>query len=138
MCSATYQCVRHKHIYTTSSTTTCAAFKYHSNTWCTQTRVHTTSYLFIVEGKKKRFKRFRRKKKVKESRPREVHCNDPFKNSTGNFAINSIKTTKYTLITFLPKNLFEQVCSQGQSAMWMLLGCKHCNRLTLRYFSLEE
>lgn len=58
--------------------------------------------------KKRRFKRFRRKKE-RESRPRAIYVNDLEKNSTSNFAANYIKTTKYTLITFLPKNLFEQV-----------------------------
>lgn len=39
---------------------------------------------------------------------RVIYCNKPEVNHTSDFARNSIKTTKYTLLTFLPKNLFEQ------------------------------
>eukprot|EP00741_Cyanophora_paradoxa_P014287 tig00020780_g13779.t1 len=39
---------------------------------------------------------------------RTLHINDSLKNDEHRFRDNSVKTSKYTVITFLPKNLFEQ------------------------------
>jgi len=39
---------------------------------------------------------------------RVVYINDPVRNAQLKYSSNLIRTTKYTLITFLPKNLFEQ------------------------------
>ncbi|KAG8003499.1 putative phospholipid-transporting ATPase VA, partial [Nibea albiflora] len=55
-----------------------------------------------------------RKKKTKESKTRTVHANILYDYSKGeenpnrHYANNKIKTTKYTVLSFLPKNLFEQ------------------------------
>uniref|UniRef100_A0A8C6TDU4 Phospholipid-transporting ATPase n=1 Tax=Neogobius melanostomus TaxID=47308 RepID=A0A8C6TDU4_9GOBI len=55
-----------------------------------------------------------RKKKTKESKTRTVHANILYDSAKGeespnrHYANNKIKTTKYTLLSFLPKNLFEQ------------------------------
>lgn len=54
-----------------------------------------------------------RRKKTKENKTRTVHANilyDHKGNEDPNrhYANNKIKTTKYTLLSFLPKNLFEQ------------------------------
>ena len=55
-----------------------------------------------------------RKKKLKESKTRTVHANILYDHAKGeenpnrHYANNEIKTTKYTLLSFLPKNLFEQ------------------------------
>uniref|UniRef100_A0A671VBA8 Phospholipid-transporting ATPase n=1 Tax=Sparus aurata TaxID=8175 RepID=A0A671VBA8_SPAAU len=55
-----------------------------------------------------------RKKKPKENKTRTVHANILYDNAKGeenpnrHYANNEIKTTKYTLLSFLPKNLFEQ------------------------------
>lgn len=43
-----------------------------------------------------------------EPQPRDVHANDAEANAAVPFLDNSVHTTKYTLLTFLPKNLFEQ------------------------------
>ncbi|KAM9358003.1 phospholipid-transporting ATPase VA [Symphorus nematophorus] len=59
-------------------------------------------------------KRQRRKKKSKENKTRTVHANILYDHAKGeenpnrHYANNKIKTTKYTLLSFLPKNLFEQ------------------------------
>ncbi len=47
------------------------------------------------------------RKKAMTSYPK-VHLNDPGANRKGHFPSNQITTTKYTLLNFLPKNLFEQ------------------------------
>ncbi|CAG2108054.1 unnamed protein product, partial [Medioppia subpectinata] len=39
---------------------------------------------------------------------RRIRANDPIFNSKFNYANNYIKTSKYSLLTFLPQNLFEQ------------------------------
>ncbi|CAK9157325.1 unnamed protein product [Ilex paraguariensis] len=40
---------------------------------------------------------------------RVVYCNEPdFEASTSNYASNYVRTTKYTIASFLPKSLFEQ------------------------------
>lgn len=41
---------------------------------------------------------------------RVVHCNDPdgFDATIRNYGGNYVRTTKYTILTFLPKSLFEQ------------------------------
>ncbi|KAM8890302.1 phospholipid-transporting ATPase VA isoform 1-T1 [Synchiropus picturatus] len=58
--------------------------------------------------------RRQRKKKSKENKTRVVHANILYdhakkeENPNRHFANNKIKTTKYTLLSFLPKNLFEQ------------------------------
>ncbi|MED6236112.1 putative phospholipid-transporting ATPase VA [Goodea atripinnis] len=55
-----------------------------------------------------------RKKKPKENKTRTVHANIHYDNAKGeenpnrHYANNKIKTTKYTVLSFLPKNLFEQ------------------------------
>ena len=55
-----------------------------------------------------------KKKKSKENKTRIVHANILYDNAKGeenpnrHFSDNKIKTTKYTLLSFLPKNLFEQ------------------------------
>ncbi|XP_014837248.1 PREDICTED: probable phospholipid-transporting ATPase VA [Poecilia mexicana] len=55
-----------------------------------------------------------RKKKPKENKTRTVHANIHYDNAKGeenpnrHYASNKIKTTKYTVLSFLPKNLFEQ------------------------------
>ncbi|KAI5109536.1 putative phospholipid-transporting ATPase VA, partial [Silurus meridionalis] len=61
------------------------------------------------EGAKKRKKR----KSKKESKTRTVHANivseqNPNPNPNRLYANNKIKTTKYTVLSFIPKNLFEQ------------------------------
>ncbi|XP_070816993.1 phospholipid-transporting ATPase VA [Chaetodon trifascialis] len=55
-----------------------------------------------------------RKKKTKENKTRTVHANMLYDHAKGeenpnrHYANNKIKTTKYTVLSFLPKNLFEQ------------------------------
>ncbi|XP_047443600.1 phospholipid-transporting ATPase VA [Mugil cephalus] len=55
-----------------------------------------------------------RKKKTKENKTRTVHANILYdyakgeENPNRHYANNKIKTTKYTVLSFLPKNLFEQ------------------------------
>uniref|UniRef100_A0A3Q3NG47 Phospholipid-transporting ATPase n=1 Tax=Labrus bergylta TaxID=56723 RepID=A0A3Q3NG47_9LABR len=55
-----------------------------------------------------------RKKKSKENKTRTVHANLLYDHAKGeenpnrHYANNKIKTTKYTVLSFLPKNLFEQ------------------------------
>lgn len=55
-----------------------------------------------------------RKKKTKENKTRIVHANILYDHAKGeenpnrHYANNKIKTTKYTVLSFLPKNLFEQ------------------------------
>ncbi|CAF2582547.1 unnamed protein product [Rotaria sp. Silwood2] len=51
--------------------------------------------------------RFFKKKKVEED-TRKIKANDPTANATKEYAGNEISTSKYNLLTFLPKNLFEQ------------------------------
>lgn len=46
-------------------------------------------------------------KKV-EAEVRFIHCNDADTNAAVKFANNNISTTKYSLITFFPKALYEQ------------------------------
>ncbi|XP_057971063.1 phospholipid-transporting ATPase 1-like isoform X2 [Malania oleifera] len=43
-----------------------------------------------------------------EDNPRLIHINDPKRTNKYEFTGNEIRTSKYTLITFLPKNLFIQ------------------------------
>ncbi|XP_034439219.1 probable phospholipid-transporting ATPase VA [Hippoglossus hippoglossus] len=56
----------------------------------------------------------KKKKKSKENKTRTVHTNLLYDLSKGeenpnrHYANNKIKTTKYTVLSFLPKNLFEQ------------------------------
>nr|XP_061833572.1 phospholipid-transporting ATPase VA-like [Nerophis lumbriciformis] len=52
----------------------------------------------------------KRRKKGKEYKSRTVHANDVTREEKpqAGYADNQIKTTKYTLLSFLPKNLFEQ------------------------------
>ncbi|CAF0870447.1 unnamed protein product [Adineta ricciae] len=50
---------------------------------------------------------FLKKKKVEE-RSRKIKANDSDANAAKEYAGNEISTSKYNLITFLPKNLFEQ------------------------------
>lgn len=42
--------------------------------------------------------------------PRVIFVNDSEANRRSRFCKNSIRTTKYSLLTFIPKNLFEQFC----------------------------
>uniref|UniRef100_A0A7N8YN39 Phospholipid-transporting ATPase n=1 Tax=Mastacembelus armatus TaxID=205130 RepID=A0A7N8YN39_9TELE len=59
-------------------------------------------------------KDWQRKKKAKENKTRIVHANILYDNAkreenpNRHYANNKIKTTKYTVLSFLPKNLFEQ------------------------------
>uniref|UniRef100_A0A672GQK1 Phospholipid-transporting ATPase n=1 Tax=Salarias fasciatus TaxID=181472 RepID=A0A672GQK1_SALFA len=58
--------------------------------------------------------RRQRKKKSKENKTRTIHANTLYEHAKGeenpnrHYASNKIKTTKYTVLSFLPKNLFEQ------------------------------
>ncbi|MGH0176901.1 UNVERIFIED_CONTAM: hypothetical protein FKN15_009317 [Acipenser sinensis] len=66
------------------------------------------------EVKSSKFKKRRKKQSKKESKTRTVHSNLLYscakgdENPNRHYAHNNIKTTKYTLLSFLPKNLFEQ------------------------------
>uniref|UniRef100_A0A8C3RL33 Phospholipid-transporting ATPase n=1 Tax=Chelydra serpentina TaxID=8475 RepID=A0A8C3RL33_CHESE len=66
------------------------------------------------EEEKERKKRRRRKRKKKESKTRTVRSNlllpgpEAEKPQRSPLANNCLKTTKYTALSFLPKNLFEQ------------------------------
>lgn len=66
----------------------------------------------LPEGKERQRKRRRRKKK--ESKTRLVRSSlllpeaEPEKSKRTVLACNRLKTTKYTALSFLPKNLFEQ------------------------------
>ncbi|KAL6458010.1 hypothetical protein MHYP_G00332400 [Metynnis hypsauchen] len=59
-------------------------------------------------------KKHKRKRSKKESKTRIVHANILYDHAKGgdnpnrHYANNKIKTTKYTLLSFIPKNLFEQ------------------------------
>uniref|UniRef100_A0A672Q3F9 Phospholipid-transporting ATPase n=1 Tax=Sinocyclocheilus grahami TaxID=75366 RepID=A0A672Q3F9_SINGR len=72
--------------------------------------------LFLIELKYLHFwlKKHKRRKSKKESKTRIVHANILYDHTKGgdnpnrHYANNKIKTTKYTLLSFLPKNLFEQ------------------------------
>ncbi len=65
------------------------------------------------ETKSTKLKKHKRKSK-KEGKTRTVHANILYDHTKGgdnpnrHYANNKIKTTKYTLLSFLPKNLFEQ------------------------------
>ncbi|XP_051987013.1 phospholipid-transporting ATPase VA-like [Xyrauchen texanus] len=65
------------------------------------------------EAKSAKVKKHKRKS-TKESKTRTVHANILYDHTKGgdnpnrHYADNKIKTTKYTLLSFLPKNLFEQ------------------------------
>jgi len=56
-----------------------------------------------------RQQRGRRKKKPKETRTVRPDTGGLEQNPNRHYASNRIKTTKYTLLSFLPKNLFEQL-----------------------------
>ncbi|KAI7808222.1 putative phospholipid-transporting ATPase VA [Triplophysa rosa] len=66
------------------------------------------------EAKSTKVKKHKRRKSKKESKTRIVHANILYDHTKGSdnpnrhYANNKIKTTKYTLLSFLPKNLFEQ------------------------------
>ncbi|TRY54634.1 hypothetical protein DNTS_001615 [Danionella cerebrum] len=66
------------------------------------------------ETKSAKVKKHKRRKSKKETKTRTVHANILYDNTKGednpnrHYANNKIKTTKYTLLSFLPKNLFEQ------------------------------
>uniref|UniRef100_A0A8C1SGQ8 Phospholipid-transporting ATPase n=1 Tax=Cyprinus carpio TaxID=7962 RepID=A0A8C1SGQ8_CYPCA len=66
------------------------------------------------ETKSTKVKKHKRRKSKKESKTRIVHANILYDLTKGgdnpnrHYANNKIKTTKYTLLSFLPKNLFEQ------------------------------
>uniref|UniRef100_A0A671S433 Phospholipid-transporting ATPase n=1 Tax=Sinocyclocheilus anshuiensis TaxID=1608454 RepID=A0A671S433_9TELE len=66
------------------------------------------------ETKSTKVKKHKRRKSKKESKTRIVHVNILYDHTKGgdnpnrHYANNKIKTTKYTLLSFLPKNLFEQ------------------------------
>lgn len=47
--------------------------------------------------------------KAKED-PRIIYINDRVQNKKFRYCNNSVRTTKYTLLTFVPQNLFEQFC----------------------------
>lgn len=44
----------------------------------------------------------------REAHPRDVYSNAPEQNAHGRYMRNGVHTTKYTLLSFLPKNLWEQ------------------------------
>jgi hypothetical protein len=44
----------------------------------------------------------------RETEMRTIYVNNPLANKPFKYKKNNISTTKYNLITFLPKNLFEQ------------------------------
>eukprot|EP00033_Pygsuia_biforma_P003853 GCRY01004221.1.p1 GENE.GCRY01004221.1~~GCRY01004221.1.p1 ORF type:complete len:743 (+),score=192.76 GCRY01004221.1:204-2432(+) len=48
------------------------------------------------------------KKNKNSLKPRVVHSHNPELNSSFFYAPNKVRTTKYTIFSFLPKNLFEQ------------------------------
>lgn len=50
------------------------------------------------------------KKPQNQADSRTIHVNDQQANSVFKFASNVVTTAKYNIITFLPKNLFEQFC----------------------------
>lgn len=66
------------------------------------------------EAKSTKVKKHKRRTSKKESKTRIVHANILYDHTKGldnpnrHYANNNIKTTKYTLLSFLPKNLFEQ------------------------------
>ncbi|XP_077054537.1 phospholipid-transporting ATPase VA [Siphateles boraxobius] len=66
------------------------------------------------DTKSTKVKKHKRRKSKKESKTRIVHANILYDHTKGgdnpnrHYANNKIKTTKYTLLSFLPKNLFEQ------------------------------
>uniref|UniRef100_A0AAR2LGG4 Phospholipid-transporting ATPase n=1 Tax=Pygocentrus nattereri TaxID=42514 RepID=A0AAR2LGG4_PYGNA len=66
------------------------------------------------DAKSSTIKKHKRKKTKKESKTRIVHANILYDHAKGgdnpnrHYANNKIKTTKYTLLSFIPKNLFEQ------------------------------
>lgn len=47
-------------------------------------------------------------REVRQETERRIRANNPEYNSQFNYANNYIKTSKYSLLTFLPRNLFEQ------------------------------
>ncbi|XP_013788073.1 phospholipid-transporting ATPase ID-like [Limulus polyphemus] len=48
------------------------------------------------------------KKKIEKETERKIYANNHAYNEPFNYANNYIKTSKYTILTFLPRNLFEQ------------------------------
>lgn len=66
------------------------------------------------DTKSTKVKKHKRRKSKKENKTRTVHANILYDHTKGgdnpnrHYANNKIKTTKYTLLSFLPKNLFEQ------------------------------
>ncbi len=42
--------------------------------------------------------------------PRIIYVNDRVQNKRFRYCNNAVRTTKYTLLTFVPQNLFEQFC----------------------------
>lgn len=65
------------------------------------------------ENEEPKDRRKRKKKKKKEEGKRVVVSNLSFEdkwkeNTNRHYAGNKIKTTRYTLLTFIPKNIFEQ------------------------------
>ncbi|XP_030646946.1 probable phospholipid-transporting ATPase VA [Chanos chanos] len=66
------------------------------------------------EAKSSKVKQQKKRRSKKESKTRTVHANILYDHAKGDdnpnrhYANNKIKTTKYTLLSFLPKNLFEQ------------------------------
>ncbi|XP_076870818.1 phospholipid-transporting ATPase VA [Brachyhypopomus gauderio] len=66
------------------------------------------------EDKSPTAKKHKKRKSKKETKTRIVHANIVYDHAKGgdnpnrHYANNKIKTTKYTLLSFIPKNLFEQ------------------------------
>tara|TARA_R110002050_G_scaffold187577_3_gene321952 strand:+ start:195 stop:2600 length:2406 start_codon:yes stop_codon:yes gene_type:complete len=58
----------------------------------------------------KRYKNYKRARKERKGYHirRSVYSNEPEKNSQIHYPTNYVSTTKYNIITFIPKNLFEQ------------------------------
>ncbi|GAM23485.1 hypothetical protein SAMD00019534_066600, partial [Acytostelium subglobosum LB1] len=62
-----------------------------------------------LRGRKpKKDKPLRKKKKKYIGETRNIFVNDQTRNLESKFGNNTIKTTKYTLLNFIPKNLYEQ------------------------------
>eukprot|EP01133_Synstelium_polycarpum_P011475 gene11475-13378_t len=57
---------------------------------------------------KKSAKPLKKQKKRYQGNSRNIYVNDPARNSNCKFVGNKIQTTKYSIITFIPKNLYEQ------------------------------
>ena len=62
-------------------------------------------------AKMKRIRNYQRRRKERRGyhARRTVYSNDPAMNARVDYPTNYVKTTKYNIITFLPKNIWEQL-----------------------------